>query len=208
MPIEKNPDQQDQHNQEDSLFDDAALPLRRTSSLAMSKSDLFIFVVNRDGEEILLEEVDFDEIEKLGKGQQGNVYAAKVIFKNDESELEVRHCVLKTIPRKRYVRQSPFVAHEKISEKDESSIQNNTIKLIKIIEHHDNYFALLPYCSLFLDSVIESLKNLSEVDPIQLQKIKLSLAFHVLNDIYIAFNNMHFAREFVHGDDNQDRKLS
>lgn len=188
------------NDQENSLFDNIPSPFRRTSSLAMGKRDLWIIIVNKNGEEILLDYVDFADIEPLGSGRQGNVYAAKVIFKNDDDESEARYCVLKNIHRKRYIRQSPFAAHEKISEKDESSIQNNTIKLIKLIEHDDNCYALLPYCSLFLDSAIEFLKNASKTDPAQLQKIKLSLAFHTLRDVCIAFNSMHFAKEFVHGD--------
>ena len=189
------------HDQECSFFNESIpFSLRRTNSFALSKSDLLIFVVNKDGEETLLDQVDFEDVVPLGKGQQGKVYAAKIIFNNEDNELEVRHCVLKNIPRKRFAQQSPFSAHEKISEKDKSSIQNNTIKLIKIIKHQADYYALLPYCSLFLDSAIELLKELSVSDSVQFKNIKLSLAFHILRDMYIAQNNMHFAKGFVHGD--------
>lgn len=172
----------------------------RTKSFSVGKKDHWIFVVDKDGQESLLEATDFDVVEPLGFGRQGKVYSAKVIFENEEGDLETKQCVLKTVPRRRRD-PVPFSAHEKISQADQSSIENNIIKLIKVIHHDDGeYYALLPFCNMFLDSVIMALKKMSKEDPGQFDKIKNLLALHLLSDLCDAYISMHLDKNYVHGD--------
>lgn len=205
MPGRNNRDGDTLKNQRDDFFDDenfnSSSYRTRTNSFAVGKNrELFILIVNKNGEENLLEDTNFDAITPLGSGRQGKVYAAKVIFENEAGEMEVRYCVLKNIPKKRHSLQSPFDAHEKISEQDKTSIENNMIKLIKIIQHEDESYALLPYCPVFLNSVIEKLKKPFISNSIEFGQLKILLTLHVLSDLCDAYISMHLDKNYVHGD--------
>lgn len=195
---------------------DGELPERRMSSFAISmKDDLFVFVVDKNGNEVLVEDVDLSQITPLGGGNQGDIFAAKVMFRNDPGQLEARHCVLKKITHdfrskmrarnssleseshhESDEKQSAFQAHLNASESDETSTQNNTIKLIKLIKHGNNEeLALLPYCDLFLNSAVKKINQSAKYE-----KIKIPLALHVLNDVCKALISLHLDKGLVHRD--------
>lgn len=173
----------------------------RTNSVTLGKKELVVFIINKNGEEILLDELsDLDCVTPLAGGAQGKVYDAKAMFWDEDDELQVRHCVLKHITNRRPSPNSPFGAHEKISELDETSTKNNTIKLIKVIQHAGEHYALLPHCGVFLDGAIQKLNLLSKTNPDLYKEIKTPLALHVLSDLCDAFISMHLDKNFVHGD--------
>lgn len=204
-----NPDSTDEFEGE--------LPERRMSSFAISRTDdVLIFVVNKNGHEVLLDDdLNLNQITPLGGGSQGDIFAAKVMFRNNDGELETRHCVLKKITHdfrakmrarnssleseshhESDEKQSAFQAHLDASESDETSTQHNSIKLIKLIKRANNEeLALLPYCDLFLNSAVKKI-NQSE----KYETVKIPLALHVLNDVCNALISLHLDKELVHRD--------
>lgn len=190
----------------DAFSDEEFSSLRRTPSFKVKNKiacgDVKVYVVNKNGAETAFNETVFEDIKPLGGGNQGKIYAAKIYFYNELAELEVRHCVLKYLQGSHGGRSKKiFMAHQEISDKDESSTEHNLIKLIEILTNDDGeIFALLPYCEIFLDSVIEKLGELIFSDPEKFEELKLLLALHVLHDLCDAFISLNLDKAFVHGD--------
>ena len=133
-----------------------------------------IYVVNQDGTEINLSDVDFSKIKELGQGQQGMDYAAIISFINHEREVEIRYCVLKYISPKNNINSEPFEVHRKVTENDETSLNHKVLKIIQVVEdRHNNKYALMPYCDFFLNNVIHQLKLLSTTNSIECERLQV-----------------------------------
>ncbi len=61
-------------------------------------------------------------------------------------------------------------------------------------------YALLPYCNLFLDNVIDALNTMALNDFARFRALATPLAMHVLFDLCNAYLSMHLDKDHVHGD--------
>lgn len=177
---------------EDLSVENSGETLKRTSSAVFGqqvKSGVRkLYVVDPDGGKTLLDEdLDLFDFHPLGRGQQGRVYA---VVSDDN-----RRCVLKQLAGKQPKGAEPFSAHRKATEKHDTSTEYNVVKLIEVIEHDGDTFALLPYCGLFLDGLQKQLPNLIRSNPQHHEAIIL----HVMSDLLRAIEYMH-SNGFAHGD--------
>lgn len=169
---------------------------RRTSSMCFKTAiEANVFMIKENGERQLLEYTDFkdDDILSIGHGQQGTVYPALVMFKNNLGVDEERLCVLK---RMKYNRAGcPFITHETITRSCNSTLDSNVVKLIQLIRHNDETLALLPFCELFLSNIFDSLFELAKTD----STLYEYLILHMMTDLLCATAHIHHTR-YTHGD--------
>jgi serine/threonine protein kinase len=97
--------------------------------------------------------------------------------------------------RKKRTKKGPtFDSHAYITSESETVCDNNIIKLIHVIKHNDEDYALLPYCDLFLDIFLEtSFKCLDS-------NSRVMLSCEIILDILNAVSYLNYQKDFVHRD--------
>jgi len=87
-----------------------------------------------------------------------------------------------------------FDKHARITENTTSLTENNILKLIQIIKHNNEEYALLPYCDLFLDMFMEG--QMSQLD----YEDRMALTCEILIDVMNAVRYLNYSKDFVHRD--------
>lgn len=87
-----------------------------------------------------------------------------------------------------------FASHAAITSESESICDHNIIKLIHVINHNDEEYALLPYCDLFLDIFLET--GFNSLQPEE----KILLSCEIMLDLLHAVSYLNYQKDFVHRD--------
>lgn len=180
-----------------------------------------VFFIGRDDHKLISlddldDYLDDNDVKKIGRGNQGSIYPVVIILQQGDKR-EKYLCVVKELKKQssasRLMHQSdesddeaapnvtrarrsstPIENHYTITKGDRSSIKNNIINLMAILNKNDKQYALLPYCGLFLNNIISEL-NKKEQEPAFASFVIL----HVMLDLLHAMKSMH-EKGFVHGD--------
>lgn len=108
---------------------------------------------------------------------------------------EVRSIASASTRRRRTFFNGPsFDKHAQITEDNTSLTENNIIKLIQIIKHNNEEYALLPYCELFLDMFMEGEMNQLDYED------RMALTCEILIDVLNAVRYLNYSKDFVHRD--------
>lgn len=103
--------------------------------------------------------------------------------------------VASAISRQRMKKRGPsFDSHIEITRDSNDITDHNIIKLIKIIEHNGEEYALLPYCDLFLDTFMnQQFKSLDETQ-------RIILSCEILIDVLEALSYLNYTKDYAHRD--------
>ena len=131
----------------------------------------------------------------IGGGQQGKVYAVVVAYKEEGVE-QKQLCAVKVFGGKNPEKKM----HALVTQSDQTSTQNNIIKLMSVVERTNNenetqHYSLIPFCGLFLENLMESILEIKKSNFGLYKQVVL----HAVIDLLKAVKFMHDSG-YVHGD--------
>lgn len=93
-------------------------------------------------------------------------------------------------------KKTSFENHKKITFSHETDNSHNIVKLVEIIQHEDEEYALLPYCDIFLDCLIDEYLKVEKFD----EEFHICIVCEVILDILDALKHLNYSVDFVHRD--------
>lgn len=93
-------------------------------------------------------------------------------------------------------KKTSFDNHKKITLNHETNTSHNIVKLVEIIQHEDEDYALLPYCDIFLDCLIDEYLRVEKIE----EEFHVFVVCEVILDVLDALKHLNYSVDFVHRD--------